>query len=175
MSFILLIVFLFNVGGYYLAFLVLEYKTNQALSVRIDHDQYDESETITIKIPLSLPYPIQEHDYTRVDGDFEYQGEYFKLVKHKLEKDTLYVVCIKNHDQKQMQETITDYVKLSNDLPGNAKKALSFFSKLLKDFRDSETPAPETSGTWVADVVYPDSEELLSSLSGTILSPPPKA
>jgi hypothetical protein len=171
----MLIIFLFNVGGYYLAFWALEYKTDKALSVRIDQDLYDAAETITIKVPIALPYPIQEHDYERVDGTFEFQGEYYKLVKQKLEKDTLYVVCLKNHEQKEMVETITTYVKLTNDLPGNAKKALSFFGKFLKDY-DSVSRAeviPATS--WHHEISFKELNTYLQSTSQEIHSPPPES
>jgi hypothetical protein len=171
----MLIIFLFNVGGYYLAFWALEFKTNQALSVRIDLNQYSSDETITIKIPVSLPYPIQEHDYERVDGTFEYNGEYYKMVKHKLEGDTLFVVCIKNQDQRQMVATITDYVKLTNDLPGNAKKALSFFGKLLKDFDHNYSTAATPAWSPISQIVFTEYKHSLLSASKEILSPPPKA
>ena len=35
--------------------------------------------------------------YERVNGEFEHNGEFFKLVKQKLENDTLNIVCIKDH------------------------------------------------------------------------------
>jgi hypothetical protein len=175
LSILMLIIFLFNVGGYYLAFWALEFKTEQALSVRIDLNQYTSDETITIKIPVALPYPIQERDYERVDGTFEYNGEYFKMVKHKLQGDTLFVVCIKNQDQKEMVDTITDYVKLANDLPGNAKKALSFFGKLLKDFDHGYSTTYAISVEQAEEIAFARYADSLESVSRDLLSPPPKA
>jgi hypothetical protein len=170
----MLAVFLFNIGGYYLALLALEYKSNQLLAIRIDRNQYEETETITIKIPLALPYPIQQHGYERVEGNFEYAGQYYKIVKQKLEDDVLYIVCIKNDDQKRVNDTINDYVKLSNDLPGTAKKALSFFSKLLKDFNQGESAKQVQTSSWSIALTFPDDSKSVESLARNILSPPPK-
>ena len=174
LSILLLVIFLFNVGGYYLAYWALEYKLDQALSVRIDRNQFAEEETITIRIPVSLPYPIQEHDFERVDGTFEYNGEYFKLVKHKLEKNTLIVVCLKNHDQKAVAETLTDYVKLANDLPGNAKKALVFFGKLLKDY--DQAPSSDLVGMnpWEQEILFTELILSWDRAYSEIPGPPPR-
>jgi hypothetical protein len=131
---LLLFTFLFNVGGYYIVFWGLRFQADQQLIKRLDADQYLPEETFEIKIPVTLPYPIQATDFQRVDGNFEHNGEVFKLVKQKLQNDTLYVVCIRNHQVEQLKITLTDYVELTNSLPGTNQKALNFLGKLVKDF-----------------------------------------
>ena len=174
-SILLLVVFLFNVGGYYLAYWALQYRTNEKLSVLIDHNHYGDAETVTIKIPLNLPYPIQEQEYERVDGNFEYNGEYYKLVKQRLKGDALYVVCLKNEDQTLGAKTIADYVKMANDLPGNAKKALGFFGKLLKDFNYSTIADRPQTAAWVAEITFDESCFSIKEANISILAPPPRA
>ena len=89
-------------------------KARVALNEKIDNEQYKEDQTVTIKIPLSLPYPVQA-EYQRVEGDFEHQGEFYKLVKQKYSNDTLYVVCIKSAEEKKAFKVFSDLVKLSTD------------------------------------------------------------
>jgi hypothetical protein len=133
---ILLMVFLFNVGGYYIVFWGLRLQADRELTVRLDANLYEREETIELKIPVVLPYPIQSQDFQRVDGRFEHQGQFYKLVKQKLENDTLLVVCIRDTETRKLVNTIRDYVKLTQDLtaPSSGKKALNFLSKLIKDF-----------------------------------------
>lgn len=136
LSTILLIIFLFNVGGYYIVFWGLRYQANQQLTLRLDANLFDPEETILLKIPVALPYPLESNGFQRVDGGFEHNGEFFKLIKNKLENDTLYVVCIRDRETRQLVKTMKDYVSLTQGLADEnpSQKALHFLSKLAKDF-----------------------------------------
>lgn len=87
-----------------------------------------------LTIPFSLPYQVSEGSYERVHGDFEYAGEYYKLVKQKLENDTLFIVCVKDKEAKLIEESLSDYSKQANNLPVGSEQASNFLSKLFKDF-----------------------------------------
>ncbi len=136
LSIILIVIFLFNVIGYYGIYVAMLRQARTALNEKIDNDQYRDDQTVTIKIPLALPYPIQQNEFQRVQGDFEHQGEFYKLVKQKYSNDTLYVVCIKNVEEKKAFLVFSDLVKLSTDQASstshnqNAKTIVS----LIKDY-----------------------------------------
>ena len=95
-SIFFLAIFLFNVGGYYLVFWGLQYQAEQIAQKKLETATYAGSDEVTLAIPLSLPYPIYQEGYTRVYGNFEYQGVHYKLVKQKIENDNLIVVCFKD-------------------------------------------------------------------------------
>jgi len=101
LSIALIVLFLFNVIGYYGIYVAMLQQARTALNEKIDNDQYKDDQTITIKIPLTLPYPTQQDEY--------------KLVKQKYSSDTLYVVCIKNVEEKKAFNVFSDLVKLSTD------------------------------------------------------------
>lgn len=103
---------------------------------RLNASQYTDEESIVLTIPFSLPYPVSDGSYERVHGDFEFAGEYYKLVKQKLVNDTLFVVCVKDKTTQHLEETLSDYSQLANNLPVGAKQAFSFTSKLFKDFHN---------------------------------------
>jgi len=136
LSILFLIVFLFNVGGYYIVFWGLRLQTDRQLTRQLDADLYDPGQTVELKIPVALPYPLQSREFERVNGRFEHNGEHYKLVKHKLENDTLYVVCVRDHATRQLVNTMTDYVQLTQSFPGSdtGQDALNYLSKLVKDF-----------------------------------------
>lgn len=133
-----LLIFLFNTGGYYLAFLAIKQHAKENLLERLNASQYSKEESVVFTIPFSLPYPVSDGSYERVHGDFEYAGEYYKLVKQKLVNDTLFIVCVKDREAKHIEETLSDYARSANNLPVGAKQAFNFLSKLFKDFH-SET------------------------------------
>ncbi|MBT1702012.1 hypothetical protein [Chryseosolibacter indicus] len=174
-SILFLVIFLFNVGGYYLVFWALRYQANAELNSRLDQEDYSADQTVELKIPLTIPYPMHPRGFERVHGKFEHQGEFYQLVKQKLQNDTLYVICYKDHEEKQLMDTMTDYVSLSNDLPGTAKKALNFFGKLLKDFESGSDLALIASDTWCLNLTFSFSHEEVISASLSVLAPPPKA
>ena len=173
-SIVLLMVFLFNVGGYYIVFWGLRQQNSIELTARLDANQYTAEETIELKIPVTLPYPIQQQDFERVDGKFEHNGEHYKLVKHKLLNDTLYIVCIKDQEDKRLVKTMTEYVKLSNDLPANSDKAANFLGKLLKDFESADDVAFTGTDGWSLQLSFISKTYLTIIREKNIISPPPK-
>jgi len=119
-SILLIFLLLFNALGFYGLFIGLRYKSKLDLVRRLDKQQYSEDETITLKIPISIPYQMGT-EYERIDGEIEHHGEFYRMVKQKLESDTLYIVCIKDHESKRIKQALTDYVKTFTDEPVDAK------------------------------------------------------
>ena len=171
---LILLVFLFNVGGYYLLFLVLNTKADQALRVRLDANAYSPDETIELKLPVTLPYPLQDNGFARVDGKFEHKGQIFKLVKQKLEKDTLYIVCIRHAEEKNLRLAFGQYVKLTNDVPSSSEKSAGVWSKLISDFEAAEKNTVKHTTGWVFDIQSADPSFALITQSYPIFSPPPE-
>ena len=167
-------VFLFNVGGYYIVFWGLQQRYSRELIERLDANLYSEEETIELKIPVTLPYPLNQQEFERVNGKFEHNGEYYKLVKQKLHNDTLYIVCIQDHQQKRLEKTITEYANLSNDLPSNSDKALNFLGKLLKDFESNKNLDLVASGVWCLEIPLTFHSFKTIDQEREIHSPPPK-
>lgn len=173
-SILLLVVFLFNVGGYYIVFWGLRHQADLALIQRLDAERYSEEEVVELKIPVALPYPMQKQEFERINGRFEHNGEFYKLVKHKLENDTLYVVCFKDHHEKKLVKTMTDYVKMTNDLPASSKKTINFLGKLLQDFETSVSDKILHQAGWSVKVLFGTGSFPIRAFDATIPSPPPK-
>lgn len=173
----LLFVFLFNVGGYYVVFLALRYQTDQALTNRLDAELYEASETVEIKIPVTLPYPIQSQGFERVNGRFEHQGQHYKLVKQKLSNDTLYVICIRDDQTRRLVATMDDYVKRTQPLPASdaGKDAMAFLSKLIKDYCSHARMVLFGASGFTSELFFDERPELFQPTPGEITGPPPKA
>ncbi len=135
-SILLLAVFTFNLGGYYVVFKWLQISAHQDLIQKLETDQYDESQTIELKMAISIPYAQNSNGFSRVDGRFEYKGNIYKLVKQKFENDTLYIVCIKDHGEKKLIHNFKEYAKNANDTPGTSSKKESHRSlkQVNKDY-----------------------------------------
>jgi len=123
LSIVLSLLLLMNVLGYYGVFMGLHYKNSQDLMQRFDANDYGEQETVTLKVPLALPYAADETQFERVDGELEHQGEFYRLVKQRLYQDTLYMVCYKDSQSKRIKQALADYVKTFTDKPADAKSS----------------------------------------------------
>lgn len=136
-SIILLAVFTFNLGGYYVVFKWLQLSAHRDLVQKLETDRYDESQTIELKLAITLPYANQvSNGFTRVDGRFEYEGNIYKLVKQKFENDTLHIVCFKDQKEKQLIDNFTAYAKTTHDTPGTSSNKGSghTIKQLNKDY-----------------------------------------
>ena len=130
-SIFLILVFLNYIAGYYVLFWVLKNQADVEMTQKLDAGEYSNSETVTFKFPFTLPYNRDMSSFERVDGSFQLNGQYFKLVKQKLAHDTLYIVCIRDYSIKTITTLLADFVKVSNGLVANCKiiKSVASFAK----------------------------------------------
>jgi hypothetical protein len=166
--------FLFNVGGYYLVYWGLNSKAKKDLLHRLDADNYSSEELIVISIPISLPYPLQQQGYERINGEFEFDGEYYSLVKQRLENDTLFMVCIKDKTQKKLVHGLNEYSNYANNLPANASRTLDLFGKLFKDYTAAALATLSVGTGWAMPIFYGEGQFALLELEYPVISPPPR-
>lgn len=126
-----MLIFLNFIAGYSVIFWVLRKQADDQMAQRLNADEYSDNETITFKFPFTLPYYNDWKTYERIEGEFQFHGEFYKLVKQKLQRDTLYIVCIKDYNLKRISGMANDFVKQANDLTANSKtiKLIGSFSK----------------------------------------------
>ena len=162
--------------GYYGVFVGLQYKNDRDMLQKFDAENYSDSETITLAIPISVPYAADAKDFQRVDGKFEYKGEFYRLVKQRLSHDTLYLVCVKDFEKKRIDSAIADFVKTFTDKPvdnhSNAKIVVSF----IKDYIPQTLTVQHLNLGWETDVTKEcPQHSLKSSFFPSIIHPPERA
>jgi len=171
----LILLLLFNALGFYGLLQGLRYKTTQDLVKRLDNHRYSEDETILLKIPVAVPYQIDSEDYERVDGEFEHEGEFYRLVKQKYQNDTLFMVCIKDHTTKRIEQAVADYVKTFTDKPVDAKHNGKVITIFIKDFLPSHITIKSISTGWHSEFVFGIRTPSLTDRDQSIISPPPRS
>ncbi len=177
LSILLLLLFLFNVGGYYLVYWGLRYQTDQHLSKLLDADGFHPHATVELRIPVAFPYPVGTEDFQRVDGRFEHNGAFYKLVKQKLENDTLYIICIRDVETGQLARTVRQYAQLTFGMSGTlpSHRTLHLLSKLVTDYcKDTDLMLQQGEG-YVLVIVFGEPVEHFIQPPLTVHSPPPRA
>ncbi len=151
----MLVLFLLNVLGFYGIFVGLQFKYAEKANQNLDEDRYSGADVLTFQIPLTVPYYSGTQDYERVNGEFEHEGEVYRLLKQKLYRDTLYIVCVKDRESKKINQALTDYVKTFTDKPVNAKqqntKQLQAFSK---DYFSTHISTESQSTGWNNSLIH---------------------
>lgn len=172
----LLFLFLLNALGFYGIYAGWQWKNSREMNARLSDDNYSEQETRTFKIPLSLPYGVDSKDYERVEGEFTYEGDVFRLVKQRMYRDTLFLVCIKDVKSTQINQALTDYVKTFTDKPVNAKQSVKFSVDFSKDYLSTIISVNQNSKGWERSAYLSTKPRvLIHSFTASIVHPPERA
>ncbi|MGZ8559206.1 MAG: hypothetical protein ACXWWC_12770 [Chitinophagaceae bacterium] len=117
LSAILLIFILsFNWYGYRIVMNILAKESDQQLELRLDNNDYHESQLIEVRVPLNMPYQNDQAEFERHYGEMEVDGKYYTYVKRKIENGWLVLMCIPNSSKEKIKAAGNDYFKTANGL-----------------------------------------------------------
>lgn len=172
---IMLTLFLLNVLGYYGIYHGLIAKSARELSQQIGDDIDAVGGAMTFRVPLAIPYAVDSREYEAAQGQFEYEGEVYQLVKQKLVRDTLYLVGVKNERSSLWSKALTDYVMSFTDTEDDTQE-LSATPGFIKDFISHSVSLTSQTSGWVQCVDRPlSSVELVPTFCASVVHPPERA
>jgi hypothetical protein len=125
-SILLLALLSFNWFGYRFVISFFEDKLNEQFETKLDNNNYDNNELISIKVPVTdLAYYTNTRSFERVDGQVEINGVLYNYVKQRLYNDSVELLCIPNGPLMKLQKEKNDLVRSVNDIQqtDQAKKA----------------------------------------------------
>src|ERR1700722_5738963 len=122
-SIILLLILLFNMIGYRAWFYYAEKKADAVMEARIDKDQYDDNDLVTLQIPLYNPYQLEQKTFEPANGEVNINGKTFKYVKRKVSDGNLILLCLADNHKTVLKKAKTNYENAANDLTANGKNA----------------------------------------------------
>jgi hypothetical protein len=110
-------ILLFNWVGYRLLNSILEERANRRLEARLDQDQYEDDQLISIKVPIThLAYYNSSAGFERADGELEVNGIPYRYVKRRISNDTIEMLCIPNQGELQLRQSGKNYFNGLNDI-----------------------------------------------------------
>ena len=113
-SIFLIVLLLFNVVGYRIVFYYEQHQSDKRLEASLDKDLYDESDLLTLKVPLSLPYMADNTTFERVDGEINIDGKIYKYVKRKISEGQLVLLCLPDYNKMRLQSEASESFKNVN-------------------------------------------------------------
>jgi hypothetical protein len=143
---------------------------------QLDDDIYDESQAVTIKVPITVPYAVDSKEFVRVEGTFQHEGEFYRLAKQRLQRDTLEIVCVKDQQSKRINEALTDYVKTFTDKPVSDSQHTLTFSDFIKDYLTTTVSIANVNFGWQRELAQSGSLPVfLPTFCQSIVHPPERA
>jgi hypothetical protein len=124
---LLLIVLLFNIVGYKFVANYFEHKATDDMQTSLDLHHYKESDLISFKLHLNLPYISSSTEFESVEGNIDINGINYQYVKKRFFNDTLEILCVPNFTKSSIKESKNDFAKQLNDIASsnNSKKSSS--------------------------------------------------
>lgn len=100
----------------------------------MDQNNYDESDLITIKTKLNLPYYTGSNQYERVYGSINIEGADYQYVKRRVHNDTLELLCLPNQTSTKLRAVHNELTKALADGQASTPKKSTTIKISLPDF-----------------------------------------
>ncbi len=102
------------------------------MEVLLDKKDYLETDLVTIRIPLTLPYQTDTDDFERISGEVSYEGKIYKYVERKMENGYFVLRCLPDLNKMQIEEQKNRMVTTSIDQTTNSQEKQSPANNILK-------------------------------------------
>lgn len=114
-------VFLFNMGGYDLAFKYLIHQSDVQIVKKMYSEKNGSANLIELKIPVHMPTIQDWSEYEHITGQIELNDGYYNYVGLKMTRDTMSLLCLPNHVKDLLVKGNLIVAKNLNDVPLSKK------------------------------------------------------
>jgi hypothetical protein len=108
-----ILVVVFNLYGYQLVITYLQINQSTSIEQKLDRKEYTDSELISIKTALHLPYYSSSPNFERAYGSITVNGIDYEYVKKRVYQDTLELLCIPNYNKSNLQTAANELTKIA--------------------------------------------------------------
>lgn len=138
----------FNMFGYQLIIAYWQQCNYAHVEARIDENKYSDTDLISIKVSLNLPYYTGSAEFERAYGSIKIDGVDYEYVKRRVYADTLEVMCLPNHQKTKLTTVSNEITKaVADGATSPAKKGFSL-----------KTPIPDCFVQQTEQVVFASAE-----------------
>jgi len=127
-----LVLLLINVGGYQLLFQYFIYQSDNAITEQINYNRYKTTDLVEVKIPVYLNMQNWD-DFKPIGGQVTVKGNVYNYAQLRITRDTLYLMCIPNHNKAGLIKANLTYGKQVNDMPVSKKPILPLIKKSISE------------------------------------------
>lgn len=144
-------VILLNIAGYYLVY--EGWKWHNSITWSFDESVSGSHEMI-VEIPLSVPYATQEKDWESAEGQFEYKGDVYRIVKQKVTLDAVFIACVKDNESNRINDQLIDFAKSFSDKTSDGKESVKSLPGFIKEYVSQVVAVKSSTSGWSQAVEY---------------------
>ena len=132
LAILLIGILFFNWYGYRLLTNYWQQEADRRLEARLNHNDYDESALISIKLPAtSLSYANASATFQRIDGEIIIGDVAYKYVKRRIINDSLELLCIRDQEAMELDKAGNEFFGKVNNFPNSKSTPQKDFQKLF--------------------------------------------
>jgi hypothetical protein len=105
---------MFNMGGYFILYSLLERSADAALTERIQNGEVALSERVTIRVPFELPYPVYDQHIDVIDGRVKANSETYSFTGHSYADNTLTLVGVRDQWGMHVEAVMSAFNKAAS-------------------------------------------------------------
>ena len=113
-SILLLILFLFNVSGYFVVFKLRQYNAREEMKTRIKQNLRDEEMEVIIIQNSEINSPLSDFCFIEED-EFRYKGNLYDIVRKKTEGSNTVFYCINDKQEEKLFDGLNEHIKRNTD------------------------------------------------------------
>lgn len=129
----MLVLLLFNLGGYMLLFQFFIYQSDRSINNRINNNRYKNSDLVEVKIPVHLAIQENWSEYEPISGQVQFKDNSYNYAQLRLTRDTMYLLCVPNTDKSRLINANIIYAKQVSDIPMNKKSHTPVTKKSISE------------------------------------------
>jgi len=121
-----------NLLGYRMWYYFELKSSAQKMESKLDKKEYQDSDLVTIRIPLTLPYQTDTDGFERISGEVSFEGKIYTYVQRKMENGYFVLMCLPDHGKMQLEREKNDLVKSNLDQSKNNSNKPGSGNTILK-------------------------------------------
>lgn len=175
LSILFILVILFNTVGYLYVLNWCQYELERKAEELIDTHASEISGNLIFRIPMNTPYNGPEGEYTRLEGEINFEGNPYRMVKQKVQDNFLYVVCVRDERTRIATDEINEMIAAVSGQPVKESSPFGIkISNLLLKYCPVTTASSHSNNDgWMRLSVFVDNEDNYSYNHNTSLFHPP--
>jgi hypothetical protein len=132
LSILFLLIFLFNLAGYFVIFKMMQYSARQEMITLIKKNIPDQ-ELVKVVVPNCLIPSSSDFRFTE-EGEFIYKGRYYDIVRQRSEGNNTIFYCINDTNEEKLFDGLNEHIKQNTEqnLPQKNRTA-SLLKNIIKE------------------------------------------
>ena len=143
---------------------------------QFDSGSYDQTLTRVFKIPYDAPDSLNSETFERINGDFEQDGEVYRVIKRRLYRDTFHIVYMKDERGTKIHKALNEVAKTFADQPTEKSQGKTIVPSFIKEYVSRNPSAILCSIRWEQKIIHGSaSKNFIDSFEAFIVHPPERA